>query len=617
VFPLKTKIEFKTGWYLQFKRDLAVRASLLLCLAAATGPAQTYTVLHSFPSGANDRRPWGELVLSGTTLYGTACHAPGGWGAVFKLNTDGSDYMVLKSFASGIDGFHPRGGLVLSGTTLYGTAYSGGGDTGRGIVFKVGTDGSEFSILKQFTGPDGDMPMGGVVLSDGVLYGTTQIGGNYNQGTVFKVNTDGTGFGVLKHFAGTDGAYSRAGLILSGGTLYGTTADGGSFNCGTVFRINTNGDGFSVLKQFTGSDGATPEAGLALSGETLYGTTYSGGSSNYGAVFRINTDGGEFSVLKRFTGSDGGSPAAGLVLSSGALFGTTAYSGSNSYGTVFMIKPDGTDYRVLKYFSGADGNQPRAGLTISGGTYYGTAGMGGISNGGVVFSLSITPPTIIASPQSQTAELGHPVTFVARITRSPLLSYQWFFNDLTIVGGTNRDLLLPRVQVSDVGAYSLNVRNPSDSVTSAPAMLNVIPAVERRPVPGVRLTGETGSSLNVDYASSISSAPDWQAFDTVNLTNPPQYSFDLTVPLPPQRFYRAWQTGVPGVRPSLDLMFVPAIALSGNVGDSLRVDCINQFGPTDAWMTLNTVTLTNTSQLYFDVSAPGQPPRLYRIVPNP
>ena len=54
-----------------------------------------------------------------------------------------------------------------------------------------------------------------------------------------------------------------------------------------------------------------------------------------------------------------------------------------------------------------------------------------------------------------------------------------------------------------------------------------------------------------------------------------------------------------------------------NVGDSLRLDYINQTGPTDAWVTLDTVTLTNTSQLYFDVSVLGQPGRLYRIVPAP
>ena len=67
----------------------------------------------------------------------------------------------------------------------------------------------------------------------------------------------------------------------------------------------------------------------------------------------------------------------------------------------------------------------------------------------------------------------------------------------------------------------------------------------------------------------------------------------------------------------LDLHMVPAITLTGNIGDSLRLDYINQFGPIDAWVTLDTVTLTNTPQLYFDTSSIGQPPRLWRIVPVP
>lgn len=60
------------------------------------------------------------------------------------------------------------------------------------------------------------------------------------------------------------------------------------------------------------------------------------------------------------------------------------------------------------------------------------------------------------------------------------------------------------------------------------------------------------------------------------------------------------------------LLTLPAVTLTGKVDDQIRVDGINQFGPTDAWFTLDTVTLTNTSQLYFDVSAAGQAPRLYR-----
>jgi hypothetical protein len=62
---------------------------------------------------------------------------------------------------------------------------------------------------------------------------------------------------------------------------------------------------------------------------------------------------------------------------------------------------------------------------------------------------------------------------------------------------------------------------------------------------------------------------------------------------------------------------VPAIELTGNAGGTLRLDYINAIGPTDAWVTLDTVTLTNTAELYFNVSSIGQPGRLDRIVPVP
>jgi hypothetical protein len=148
-------------------------------------------------------------------------------------------------------------------------------------------------------------------------------------------------------------------------------------------------------------------------------------------------------------------------------------------------------------------------------------------------------------------------------------------------------------------------------------LLNVIAAVERRPVPAVHLNGEPGSTMNLECADNLAPAPGWLPLATVSLNSTAQYYFDLSAPLPPQRFYRVWQAGTPSVVPSLNLNFVPAITLTGNVGDSLRLDYINAIGPTDAWVTLDTVTLTNTSQLYFDVSSIGQPRRLYRIVPAP
>jgi hypothetical protein len=194
----------------------------------------------------------------------------------------------------------------------------------------------------------------------------------------------------------------------------------------------------------------------------------------------------------------------------------------------------------------------------------------------------------------------------------------WYLNDTNLLScSTNCELVLPSVQFSQSGAYTVVVSNMIGAVTSAPAQLNVIAPVERRPVPGVKVMGEAGSLLNMDYADFLNPPPNWTMLGSVSLTNTSQYYFDLTLPLPQQRFYRAWQTGTPGVMPSLDLHIVPAITLTGNIGVSVRVDYVNRFGPIDAWVTLDTVTLTNTSQLYFDVSAPGQPQRLYRLTQVP
>jgi len=162
------------------------------------------------------------------------------------------------------------------------------------------------------------------------------------------------------------------------------------------------------------------------------------------------------------------------------------------------------------------------------------------------------------------------------------------------------------------------VTNLFAAVTSAPVTLNVIQSVNRRLVPGVNLLAQPGNFLGLDYRDNIGPTANWATLATMTLSNASQSYFDLSAPLPPQRFYRAWQSGTPGVVPSLSVAgMVPAITLTGNIGDSLRLDYINRIGPTDAWVTLATVTLTNTSQLYFDVSSVGQPARLWRIVPVP
>lgn len=270
------------------------------------------------------------------------------------------------------------------------------------------------------------------------------------------------------------------------------------------------------------------------------------------------------------------------------------------------------------------GNAPSLGGFVFDGdnnatVYYlpGTTGWGA-TFGGRPTALWVQVPTIQTAPRTQTAEAGSDVGFWVQASSPLPLFYFWYYNATSLLGyGTNWQLELTNVQFAQSGAYTVVISNVLGAVTSGPALLNVIAPVERRPVPALTLMGQMGTTLHLDQSSVLGPPGNWLAFDSVALTNPSQFYFDLTRPLPPQRFYRAWQTDILSPPSRLDLHMVPAITLTGALGSSVRVDYINQFGPTNAWVTIATVTLTNTSQLYFDTSVIGQPPRLWRLIPVP
>jgi hypothetical protein len=236
----------------------------------------------------------------------------------------------------------------------------------------------------------------------------------------------------------------------------------------------------------------------------------------------------------------------------------------------------------------------------------------------ILVAQSYMPVAIQHAPSSQTAYLGSTVDFAIHASGFPPPYYYWYANGTNLLGcSTNSHFQLPGLQFSQLGSYTVVISNVLGAVTSSPVMLNVIPPVNQSMVPAINLMGDAGSLLNVDYTSALSPAPSWSPLGSVTLTGTSQFYFDVTASLPSMRFYRAWQTGTPAVLPSMNLNFVTAITLAGNIGDTLQLNYINRIGPTDAWTTLDMVTLTNTSQLYFDVSGIGQPQRLYQIAPVP
>jgi uncharacterized repeat protein (TIGR03803 family) len=398
------------------------------------------SVLHTFTGSSPQVETVAGLVLSSNVLYGAAGNSVnGGSGTVFSLNTDGLGFTNLYIFtattnSTNSDGALPQAGVILSGNTLYGTTTQGGSG-GSGAVFRVNTDGSDFTNLYSFTAlssspsytnSDGANPSGALILSSNTLYGTATIGGRGGAGTVFRVSTGGLDFTNLHSFTGaSDGTQPTAPLVLSGNRLYGTAVSGGSNGWGTVFSVNTDGLDFTNLHNFNitnANDGAAPTGGLIVSGNTLYGEAAYNGSGGFGMLFSVNTDGSDFTNLFSFTTgstgtySDGSSPQGGLTWSGNTLYGTAEYNGLGTDGDVFSVNTNGSAFTVLYNFTGlpifgtnSNGAYPN-GVILSGNTLYGTTESGGSNGFGNVFALSLPAPSLGIAPAGSQIVLSWPAS---------------------------------------------------------------------------------------------------------------------------------------------------------------------------------------------------------------
>ncbi len=199
----------------------------------------TPSTLLSF-DGTDGAYPTGDLTLSadGSTLYGTTQYGgANNEGTVFSIPVTGGTPTVLLSF-DGANGANPAyGELTLSGSTLYGMTGNGGADN-DGTVFSIPVTGGTATTLLSFNGTNGSLPQGSLTLIGPTLYGTTYFGGANGDGTIFSIPVTGGTPITLLSFNGANGSGPQGSLMLSGSTLYGMTAGGGANGHGTVFSIN-------------------------------------------------------------------------------------------------------------------------------------------------------------------------------------------------------------------------------------------------------------------------------------------------------------------------------------------------------------------------------------------
>jgi hypothetical protein len=596
------------------RAPLALLAPLALALTVTARGDPTFSdadwsALGSGMSGLASFDPYVyALAVNGTNLYaGGGFTTAGGVPANCIAKWDGS---VWAALGSGLNG--PVSALAVSGANLY----VGGGFTTAGGVPATNIakwNGSAWSALG--SGINGAVEA--LAVSGTNLY----AGGEFTTAGGMPVNAiakwNGSAWSALGSgiTLGSDVSGRVQALAVSGTNLYA----GGLFTTagGVPANYIAKWDGSAWLALGSGMGSIVPSLflrALAVSGTDLYAGGYFTSAGGVPAGGIAKWDGNAWSALGSGTY---GSTVAALAVNGTNLYAGGAFTIMGGLTINRIAKWDGSAWSALGsglndrvYALAADG----AGHLFVGGAF----SLAGTNASPYIAQANVASlPPVITSPQSETAEIGATVGFAADAAGGAL-SYQWFLNSTNPISwGTRSDLVLSNIQFSQSGTYSVIVTYLFGDLTGPPVMLNVIPAVDRRLVPGVALMGEAGNILGLDYRDNLGPTANWETMATMTLSNSSQFCFDLSEPLPPQRFYRAWQTGALGVMPSLDLHMVPAITLTGGIGSSVRVDYINQFGPIDAWVTLATVTLTNTSQLYFDVSAPGQPTRLYRLVQVP
>jgi uncharacterized repeat protein (TIGR03803 family) len=337
----------------------------------------------------------------------------------------GGRYRTIYEFKNAHrNGFGPSGQLVAVGSVLYGTtAFGGPGALGNGTIFALTTSGEEH-VLHKFDGTsDGHNPNGGLVVVNGMLYGTTSggAGGCLREsgcGAVFAVTTSGKERWVYHFKGGTDGITPSGGLVWLDGKLYGTTSSGGdtgacpngsgwASGCGTVFSIDTAGNERVLYRFRGGRDGIGPNAPLVALNGKLYGTTSAGGDYKNcyygcGTIFEITTSGAETELYRFRNGRDGAVPNGGLLALDGVLYGTTGGGGGRrcsgsqcGHGTVFKATPSGRESVIYAFKGAPDAAAPNGDLVSDHGLLYGTSSQSGGEecfywDSGTIFAVSTT-----------------------------------------------------------------------------------------------------------------------------------------------------------------------------------------------------------------------------------
>jgi len=132
-----------------------------------------------------------------------------------------------------------------------------------------------------------------------------------------------------------------------------------------------------------------------------------------------------------------------------------------------------------------------------------TNGIGSATSAGATLGV-IEPVQVVTPPQALSLCVGLPATLAVSATGTGPLAYQWSIDGTPIAGATSDSLDLDPLSVADAGAYSVEISNACNTVTTAPVDVVVLEPLAILSPPGAA-TLCVGQPLHLEVAFQGSS----------------------------------------------------------------------------------------------------------------
>ena len=131
-------------------------------------------------------------------------------------------------------------------------------------------------------------------------------------------------------------------------------------------------------------------------------------------------------------------------------------------------------------------------------------------------------------------------------------------------------------------------------------------------MPKLLLVADLGAEFQLEYVDALPETGGWMPLEAGIIASQPQFYHDGSAAGRAARFYRLVSSSAPSM---LHAQAVPRVRLVAEVNQDYVLEYRLASGPSNSWAFLDTVSVTNVPQFYYDDTAVGQSARLYRLIP--